>query len=196
MLDAHLSSNEESIFGHFLEGLAREICFQAFGGRKSTTEGLDLDFERDGYRYVVSVKSGPNWGNSGQIKKMVQLFDQARRIAGPKNPLIAVNGCCYGRDGSPHKERGNYQKLCGQDFWSLISGDDDIYQELVEPLGFEAKIHVDAFCEEYGSVINKFTKAFIEEFCDVEGRINWNVLLELNSGRRIPRSRRPTRARK
>ena len=56
------------------------MCGRVFDGRKSSAEGIDLEFERDTIYYLVSIKSGPNWGNSGQIKKMVQNFAKARRI--------------------------------------------------------------------------------------------------------------------
>src|ERR1039458_2828046 len=82
ILDAHLSSQEESIFGGFLESLAVFICGRVYSGKKSSAEGIDLEFERDGIYYVVSIKSGPNWGNSGQVKKMRQNFNQAKRILG------------------------------------------------------------------------------------------------------------------
>ena len=118
LLAAHLSSQEETVFGDFLESLAIFVCTKAFSGRKSTTEGIDLEFERDAVRYVVSIKSGPNWGNSSQIKKMRDYFRQAKKIV--KNPIEAINGCCYGR-GVTHN--GEYQKVCGQAFWELISGD-------------------------------------------------------------------------
>jgi hypothetical protein len=64
ILDAYLSSQEEAILGNFLEGLAVHICTRAFNGRKSTSEGIDLEFERDNIHYIVSIKSGPNRGNS------------------------------------------------------------------------------------------------------------------------------------
>lgn len=80
ILDAHLSSQEEAIFGGFLEALARHICYKVYGGGKSSAEGIDLEFEREGIRYIVSIKSGPNWGNSGQIAKMRQNFQRAKRI--------------------------------------------------------------------------------------------------------------------
>ena len=60
ILDAHLSSQEEAIFGGFLEGLAIFICQRVYSGSKSSAEGIDLEFERNGIRYVVSIKSGPN----------------------------------------------------------------------------------------------------------------------------------------
>lgn len=56
LLDAHLSSQEETIFGEFLEGLAVFICKQVFDGKKSSAEGIDLEFERENIRYIVSIK--------------------------------------------------------------------------------------------------------------------------------------------
>ena len=64
ILDAHLSSQEEGIFGGFLEELAVFICGRVYRGKKSSAEGIDLEFEKDGTSYLVSIKSGPNWGNS------------------------------------------------------------------------------------------------------------------------------------
>lgn len=180
LLDAHLSSQEETIFGDFLEALAIYVCEQSYGGRKSTTEGIDLEFERDGQRYIVSIKSGPNWGNSSQIKKMREYFRQARRIS--KRPLIAVNGCCYGRDARPNK--GDFLKLCGQPFWELISGDATMYQKIVEPLGHRAKERNAAFETEYAKTVNRFTARFIDEFCTAEGAIDWEKLVAFNSGSR------------
>jgi Type II restriction endonuclease EcoO109I len=190
LLDAHLSSNEETVFGDFLESLAIFICSQSYKGFKSTTEGLDLEFSRDSQRYVVSIKSGPNWGNSRQIAKMIDDFNRARKIAGTRANLIAVNGCCYGQDANPHKEKGNYLKLCGQSFWELISGDEEIYKEIVEPLGYQAKQKNDVFYEAYAAVINRFTLDFSSEFCDVDGKINWGRLIEFNSARKTAKDKK------
>lgn len=182
MLDAHLSSSEEALFGDFLEGLAISVCEKAFRGRKSTTEDIDLEFERDGHRYVVAIKSGPNWGNSSQIRKMIDGFNKARRIAGPRHPVIAVNGCCYGREANPEKERGNYSKLCGQEFWELISGRQNLYVDLIEPIGECALARNEAFSKSYDAVLNKFTLSFTQEFCTPAGHIDWGKLLVFNSG--------------
>jgi len=48
ILDAYLSSQEETIFGGFLEDLAIFICSKVYGGRKSAAEGIDLEFEQKG----------------------------------------------------------------------------------------------------------------------------------------------------
>lgn len=182
ILDAHLSSQEEAIFGGFLEELAIFICERVFSGKKSSAEGIDLEFERDGIRYVVSIKSGPNWGNSGQIKKMRQNFSQAKRILGTNTSaknIVAVNGCCYGQESV--EDKGDYLKKCGQSFWSFVSGDNEFYITIIEPLGHKAKERNEAFQIEYGKVINRFTAEFIKVFCQADGTILWDKLVEFNS---------------
>lgn len=181
LLEAHLSSQEETIFGDFLEELAIHINAQICGGKKSSTEGIDLEFDRDGIRYIVSIKSGPNWGNSSQIKKMQDNFTKAQKVLRTGNSKLhvqAVNGCCYGKDGSPDK--GTYRKLCGQRFWTFISGDESLYTKLVEPIGHRAKEKNDHFQKQYAKVINLFAQEFMQDFCN-DGEIDWVKLVEFNS---------------
>ncbi len=183
ILDAFLSSSEEGLFGGFLEGLAIFVCEQVFGGRKSSAEGIDLEFEQNETKYIVSIKSGPNWGNSSQIKKMRDNFSKAKRVLGTnvysQINIVAVNGCCYGRDNRPDK--GDYFKLCGQQFWSFISGNESLYTEIIEPLGHKAKEKNDQFLNEYSKVVNKFTMEFMQAFCDWEGQILWEKIVQFNS---------------
>lgn len=186
ILDANLSSSEETVFGVFLESLAYFICGKVYGGVKPATNSIDLDFTRDGTRYLVSIKSGPNWGNAPAIRRMLQEFGTARRIIGRKAPLVFVNGCCYGRDSKPFKARDNYLKLCGQDFWYLISNEPDMYHEIVKPLGANAKERNDEFNEAYGRALTRFTKEFIDEFCAADGAINWASIVDLTSRSKTP----------
>jgi len=183
LVDAYLSSQEETIFGDFLEGLAIFINGKVYGGRGSTTEGIDLEFENDNKRYIVSIKSGPNWGNSSQISKMRDNFRRAKQILrarGSSKHVIAINGCCYGRVRKPDK--GDYFKYCGQVFWEFISGNNDLYAEIVKPLGYRAKEKNEIFIEEYARSITKFTYKFTEEFC-CDGLINWKALVQFNSSK-------------
>ena len=53
LLDPHLSSQEEGIFGTFLEGLAIFICSRTYKGKKSPAEGIDLEFDKEGRKYIV-----------------------------------------------------------------------------------------------------------------------------------------------
>jgi len=183
LLDAYLSSQEESLFGDFLEGLAVFVCSKSYDGRKSAAEGIDLEFEKENKRYIISIKSGPNWGNSGQIKKMRDNFRQARKILGgniSQSNIVAVNGCCYGRDNKPDK--GDYLKICGQRFWELISGNNELYTELIEPLGHKAKESNDSFSKTYATRVNKFTVDFTKEYCDKDFQIMWDKIVKINSG--------------
>lgn len=189
IIDAHLSSQEEGIFGAFLEQLAIFICEETYGGRKSSTEGIDLEFEKDGVRYIVSIKSGPSWGNKSQIDKMKEYFRKAKRILGTnrsKVNVVAVNGVCYGKDDRPEKEE--YVKLCGQRFWELVSGNVDLYTEIIEPLGRRSKQRNEIFQKEYAKVINRFTYEFSDEYCLPSGEIDWEKLVTFNSGKKVRNS--------
>ncbi len=186
IVDAFLSSSEEGIFGDWLEGLAIFVNEKVYGGRKSGISGIDLEFEKDDTRTIISIKSGPNWGNSSQVKKMIDNFNSARRVlrtSGAKVRIIAVNGCCYGitTNRNKYKENGDYYKLCGQAFWEFISGDTELYKAIIEPLGYKAKEKNDAFVNSYSQKINVFTKEFAIDFCKDSGEIDWDKLIEFNS---------------
>jgi hypothetical protein len=62
VLDAYLSSQEETLFGNFLEGVAIYVCGIVYDGRKPSTsalEGIDLVFNNDNRIFIVEIKSGP-----------------------------------------------------------------------------------------------------------------------------------------
>jgi hypothetical protein len=183
LTDAFVSSNEETVFGDWLEGLAIFVNHKTYGGRKSGITGIDLEFDKDNIRYIVSIKSGPNWGNSGQVAKMKSDFVTAIRTLRTSNSgliITAINGCCYGKDKNPDK--GSYFKYCGREFWYFISGETTLFTDIIEPLGHKAKEKNDIFMESYAKMVNKFTKEFANDFCDDTGRIDWKKLVEFNSG--------------
>jgi hypothetical protein len=180
--DAFISSNEETIFGDWLEGLAIFINQKVYNGWKSGIANIDLEFDLDNIRYIVNIKSGPNWGNSSQINKMKTDFKAASRTLRTSNSgmtVVSVNGCCYGVDNRPDK--GDYYKYCGQDFWKFISGNENLYTDIIEPLGHKSKENNDRFIESYSKMLNKFTQEFIQHFCSQDGAILWNRIVILNS---------------
>ena len=182
IVDAHISSSEEGIFGDWLEGLAIFINQKVYSGWKSGIIGVDLEFDKDDKRYVVTIKSGPSWGNSSQIRKMISDFTTAKRTLRTSNSqlnIIAINGCCYGKDS--HPDKGDYIKLCGQQFWEFISGNSQLYIDIIEPLGFKAKEKNDVYLESYAKKINMFVKEFTTEFCKDSGEIDWEKLVKFNS---------------
>ncbi|HMP82144.1 MAG TPA: PmeII family type II restriction endonuclease [Verrucomicrobiota bacterium] len=183
-LAARLSSQEEAIFGTFLEKLAIFVAGEIWNGRKSAIKGIDLEFEKAGVLHIVTIKSGPDWGNDSQIQKMRDYFRSAARTLrtnAPSRPLVFVNGCCYGRTTSENK--GDYLKLCGQSFWEFLSDDMELYRRIIVPIGHRAKERNDEFSIAFANVVNQFTKELLVDFCHEDGSINWDSLLAFNSGR-------------
>ena len=182
IVDAHLSSSEEGIFGDWLEGLAIFINEKVYGGWKSGIPGVDLEFDYEGRRYIVTIKSGPNWGNSSQIKRLKDDFRTAKKTLRTSNSqmnVVAINGCCYGKERNPDK--GDYFKYCGQEFWKFISGEEALFIEIIEPLGYKAKEKNETFMKSYAQMLNKFTKEFTTDYCKESGEIDWEKLVKFNS---------------
>ncbi len=189
-VESFLQSQEETLFGDFIEGVAVHVCQQVYGGVKppqAEMEGIDLVFQKGGKLYVVEIKSGPNWGNSSQIKRMLDNFVRAKALLTPRYPdleIVAVNGCSYGNPPRFIQRSGAYMKVCGQDFWQFISGSETLYTEIIEPLGHQAKQRSEAFTEEYTNLVNRFTRQFLEHYCLPSGAINWTLLVEHVSKRK------------
>ncbi|MDI9349637.1 MAG: PmeII family type II restriction endonuclease [Candidatus Symbiobacter sp.] len=185
VLDATVSSGEETTFGNFLENIAIYVCHLALGGRKSGIVGIDLEFEQGDHKFLISIKSGPNWGNSSQVKNLVAHFNAAKKTLSSSGGFVGktvtcIEGCCYGIENTPNK--GSHLKLCGQRFWELISGGSQtLYCDIIEPLGYNAKQRSDQLDMIYTEKLNMFTAAFVDQFCD-HGIINWHRLLKYNSG--------------
>jgi hypothetical protein len=184
-LDAFLQSQEEGLFGYFLEGLAIFVADKVYSAKKTDLVGMDLEFIKDGVIYVVEIKGGWNWGNDSQIKqlKINAKNAKAQREEETGKAVKILNGCCFGKKKNRNPERDGYQKICGQEFWHLISNEEDFYVKIVEPIGFRAKERNEEFQEAYAILINKFTLEFAVKFCD-DGKINWEKLLQFNSGKK------------
>jgi len=183
LLDAFLSSSEEKLFGDFLEGLAVFIAEMTCGGHKSSAPGIDLEFINSNIHYVVSVKSGTNWGNSSQHGKLAQDFNNAVIRIKQSNHKINVQpvlGICYGKTRTSFLH--GYMKVVGQNFWYLISENRFLYTDIIEPIGYRAKEHNENFLVEKSKITNLFTKEFIDQFCNKDGSIDWLKLVQYNSG--------------
>jgi hypothetical protein len=182
LMDAFLSSSEEKLFGDFLEGLAIYIAQKTCNGHKSSAQGVDLELINNDIHYVISVKSGPNWGNSSQydalelnLKNCVTRIKQSRRGIN----VQPVLGICYGKTKTSYI-RG-FLKVVGQNFWYLISEDKDLYTDIIEPIGYRAKEHNEAYYQQKDALINQYAKLFIERFCNEKGIIDWVKVVQFNS---------------
>lgn len=190
LLSAFLSSSEEKLFGDFLEGLAVFVAEKTSGGHKSTAQGVDLEFFNNNTHYVVSVKSGPSWGNSSHQNKLEQDFKNAvSRLKQSQHTLNVqpVLGICYGKTKTSFI-RG-YMKVVGQNFWYLISGNPDLYTDIIEPVGYRAEEHNNNFAEEKSKIVSRFTIEIGNKFFhSVTGEVDWMKLTQFNSGNYPPES--------
>ena len=187
ILDAFLSSQEETIFGDLMENLAIHVCREVFNGKKAEEgkyRSVDLIFNRDKKTYIVGIKSGPNWGNSDQVNALKRNLKIAKKLflAGRgKSGVVSVNGCMYGRDNHPHKVNKDpnlsYYKICGQAFWELISGDDQLYKKIIQPLDKEAKKRDDIFRELYTKKVNEMTKDVVDIFY-TKNNLDWDMIID------------------
>lgn len=189
VVDAFLSSQEETLFGNLLEGFAVHVAQTLYGGVKSKRRSLDLEFSRDGVYYIVGIKSGTSWGNADQINAMKTNFKRAReelRAEGVAAQIVAVNGCIYGKDANSLKSDADadktYYKYAGQEFWRFVSSDDQLYREIIRPLDAEAKRKDEAFRAAYTAKVNQLTLEFSLNFV-ADGHIDWLKLVDYVSGR-------------
>lgn len=153
-----------------------------------------IAFDNDDIHWVIAIKSGPNWGNSSQIKKMKDDFDEAKRrfhSSNHKGQIRCINGCCYGLDRNPYKS-GDYWKYCGQKFWEFISGSPTLYAELIDALGHKAQESSELFDIGY---VQTRARLFDElaglGIVHEDGTINWRALAEI-SAKPAPRKRKKT----
>jgi hypothetical protein len=87
---------------------------------------------------------------------------------------------CYG------KTRTSFSRDCliisGQNFWYFISHNENLYVDIIESVGYYAGKYAEPFDLQKAAAINRFTKEFIERFCDQAGMIDWKKLVAFNSG--------------
>ncbi len=140
VIDAYLSSSEETIFGNIIEDIAICICSKAKGGWKSSTQGIDLEYrsEDGSQRTIMQIKSGPNWGNASQHKKLTDNFNNAKRVLRTSiSNVRCVEGICYGK--SKIRDKGSHEVLVGKEFWKEISDWTETHKVVLTLLGHHAE---------------------------------------------------------
>ncbi len=73
-------------------------------------------------------------------------------------------------------------KVVGQNFWYLISKNKNLYKDIIEPIGYKSKENTEAFLKNKDIITNKFAVQLAKEFCNEDGLIDWDKLVEYNSG--------------
>ncbi len=188
LLRAFMSSSDEGIFGDaFFEPIAKAVC----GGFASDGFGGDVIIETPDEYTVISVKSGPNWGNSSQMQKLKQDFETSyRRFSNRrlKKHFRALLGHCYGRKTGETSASRPYAVRSGQAFWEEITGDPDFYLQLIRLMKDYPIEHRIEFDKEWNKAINRFELELLKNFATPEGAIDWEKIVAFNSGARVSNS--------
>lgn len=178
VLFATISSSEETMFGQeFFEPLAIFVS----GGNKSMAEGADVEVIKGSDLYLIAVKSGTSVFNSDSRKRQEQNFQsaasRARQAHLNYHPII---GYCYGRKSSSKDKF--YEEFAGQEFWTFLTGDPLFYKKILRYMGDYPDLYKQRFDEALGKAKNRLVREFVEKYCDSDGSILWDTLLERNSG--------------
>lgn len=181
ILAAFVSSSEETIFGNvFFEPIATA----ASQGQKALAEGVDIMVERDNTIYAIAVKSGTSVFNADSRKKQEQNFMAASKLAQQaKKRFVPIIGYGYGKKKVSTKGLPKfYEELAGKDFWEELTGDGEFYIKLIRFMAELPEQYVANFDESYQKASNRLVKEFTNEFCNEDGSIDWEKMVEFNSG--------------
>jgi hypothetical protein len=178
ILKAFISSSDEGMFGDaFFEPIAKIVS----GGVVSPSEGVDVAVETENRYLAIAVKSGPNWGNSAQLRKQNDNFVALRsRLYKLHKEFDAMIGHGYGK--KKNKPKGKiYRNSSGQAFWTEITGYPDFYLKLIRLMKDEPQKHKPEYKKAWDAAVNRFTGEFIKDFCFSDGRIDWEKLVRFVS---------------
>lgn len=181
ILSAYMSSSDEGIFGDaFFEVLAERVAEgQVLVGE---AEGIDVSRQFENIYEAIAVKSGTNVFNAASRKKQMENFRAIQhRIAKRKLVYQPVIGYGYGKKDSITTE--GVKEIAGQVFWEHLTGDSNFYIKIIQLIGDKPQKHLHQYQSAFNSAVNRFTREFTIEFCNVDGSINWEKLVAYNSGR-------------
>jgi len=182
VLGAFVSSSEETIFGNvFFEPIATAVV----QGQKALAEGVDIVVERGNTVYAIAVKSGPSVFNASSKKKQEQNFMAAQRLAQQaRKRFVPIIGYSYGKKKTTNVGRPRfYSELAGQEFWTELTGDEQFYIKIIRVMDVLPEKHVEEFEKAYQKAANRLVKEFANEFCLEDGAIDWERLVQFNSGK-------------
>ena len=183
VLTAFVSSSEETIFGNcFFE----PIAIAASGGNKALAEGIDIMIQDKTTNTIsaIAVKSGPSVFNADSKKRQEQNFMAASKLAQQaKARYEAYIGYCYGKKKDSGRGKPKmYQELAGKRFWAELTGDEDFYIKIIGYMGTMPEKYVANYKESYNKAANRLVREFSNSFCKEDGSIDWEKLVEFNSG--------------
>ena len=194
LMIAFVSSSDETIFGNdFFEPLA---IFAARNSNATGDEqrlvsvgagaGQDIAIETATSYLAIAVKSGTNIFNSqstkGQDSEFAALQARLKKLNKMFRPII---GHGYGRK-SP-RAATNVEKLAGQAFWQLISGETDFYLRISRAMEQYALDHGAGYKKEFEAKRNQLLREFMIDYVQQDGVILWDEVVAFNSAIEKPK---------
>jgi Type II restriction endonuclease EcoO109I len=193
VLAARVSSSDETLFGNaFLEPLAiwaAKNSDEHEDGRRTVTVGAgagqDIAIETATAYLAISVKSGTNILNAqsakGQSSEFVALSARLKKLNKQFRPVI---GFGYGR--KRHQATSDVEKLAGQAFWRLLTGEENFYLRIAQTIGPIATAHGQPYGEAYIKTKLKLQRDFMLNFVSEDGEVMWDAIVAFNSAEKNP----------
>lgn len=196
LMIAFISSSDETIFGNdFFEPLAfwsaRESAHH-HGDQRTVTVGAgagqDIAIETATAYLAISVKSSKNifnaQSNKGQSIEFSELQARLKKLGKQFRPII---GYSYGRKlERPERKATNTEKIAGQKFWALLTGEDSYYLRIANSIGKFSTQHGLEYKEQCERKKNQILREFMINFVSAEGIIDWDKVVEFSSGSQKP----------
>ncbi len=188
LMHAFVSSSDETIFGNdFFEPLA---IFAATHGASLEQDnrivtvgagaGQDIAIETATTYLAISVKSGKNIFNSqsakGQNSEFIALQARLKKLNKMFRPII---GYGYGRKVS--RAVTPVEKVAGQVFWHLLSGESDFYLRISAAMETFAKSHGEEYKIKFANKHQQLLREFMIEYVSENGVILWDRVVAFNS---------------
>lgn len=194
MMIAFVSSSDETIFGNdFVEPLAifaaRNATFVGADDRTVTVgagAGQDIAIETANSYLAISVKSSKNIFNSqsskGQSSEFSALQARLKKLNKAFRPII---GYGYGRKRA--LKQSAVERVAGQVFWQLLSGEVNFYLRISSAMEAFAGTHGDLYKAAFEQKNRQLLREFMINFVDLEGDIHWDVVVAFNSAETKPK---------
>jgi len=181
ILSAFMSSSDEGVFGDFFETVVKSVS----GGQISPSEGVDVSIETERSYKAIAVKSGPSVFNAQSKGKQNQDFQSLQaRLRRLQKHFEAIVGYGYGRKISEPNNKKIFRELAGQAFWEELTGDAEFYKKIIIAMKNKPLEHKEKYNQERDKAKNIFTREFLNKYCYDNGEIDWEKILEVNSGKK------------
>ena len=157
-----------------LEDLAIRAVELTYGGRRSERKGVSFEFACNGCWYIVALVPSPAYDAGNEILEVEDCLYCAAADVQNHNPIakiVPVVACCYGN--GQVIETDDYFKYCGQEFWKLVSGDDELYTRITARLRQAFMGTALKQTPEFAGAANRLSLEFSNQFCDESRQIDW-----------------------